>query len=216
MHIFFIEKTIKCINYFFNIAFQLKAIVILKIITRYIFTLKRWKVEGELPPKPHRFILLCGPHTSNWDVLYGLGASSIKHLDNKMLVNKKMFKPLLGSILKKLGAIPVNKEENEGVVSKAIEMFKNNKEFVLTINPEGGKTKCTKFRTGFYHIAKQANVPIVMCYFDYKRKVVGIRNLFYLTDNMQNDFIKIWEYYKNIEGKFPKNGISGKLEFTMA
>lgn len=186
----------------------------LKTIAKLIFKLQGWKTEGILPPKPHKFILLCGPHTSNWDVLYGLGAASIRNLNMKMLVNKKMFKPILGSILKSAGGIPINKEANEGVVNKAIQLFKENKEFVLTINPEGGKAKANKFRTGFYHIAMQANVPIVLCYFDYKRKVLGVSNQFYITGNMQSDFLKIWDYYKNIQGKFPEYGISGELQFV--
>jgi len=186
----------------------------IKTIAKLIFKLQGWKTEGVLPPRPHKFILLCGPHTSNWDVLYGLGAASIRKLDMRMLVNKKMFKPILGTILKSAGGIPVNKEAKEGVVSKAIQLFNENKEFVLTINPEGGKAKTNKFRTGFYHIAIQANVPIVMCYFDYERKVLGISEQFHLTGDMQNDFQYIWDYYKKIPGKFPEHGISGELQFA--
>lgn len=185
---------------------------VLNFLAKLIFKLSGWKVEGNLPPRPHRFLLVIAPHTSNWDVVYAVGAAAITGLKIRFLANKKVFIHVQGPLLHAFGGIPINKEQNEGVVPKAVQLFKENTEFVLALNPEGGLVKCKDFRTGFYYIAQQAQIPLLVSYFDYKRKVVGIGELYHLTGDMERDFNYLWDFYKDKVAKYPEMGIYGIRE----
>ena len=151
------------------------------------------------------------PHTSDWDVVYSMGAAELLGVNIQVLIVDRLFKGIRGPILRSLGGIPVNKEKNEGMVSKAVQLFKEREELILAVNPEGGKYKCKRFRTGFYQIAKQANVPIYLFYVDYQKKVVGVGPKFVAANSMEDDLRSIWNYYKDKRGKYPENGMVGEV-----
>lgn len=182
---------------------------LLKLLAQLIFKINGWKVVGALPPHPRKFIMIIAPHTSKWDVVYALGAASLVDLDIRFLVNKLEVKHIQGLALKAFGGIPIDKVKNEGVVQKVVELFQTHQELVLCLNPEGGLPKCDDFRTGFFHMALAAKVPLLMSYFDYKTKTIGVGDFYHLTGDMDKDFDYIWNFYKTKTGKFPELGIHG-------
>ena len=167
-----------------------------------------WKIEGEYPHHQKKMVLTVAPHTSAWDVPLGfLIRSSIK-ADIKYIGKKSLFAPPFGFILKWLGGYPVDRDKNTNFVEATIKIFHAKEEFTLVLTPEGTRKKVDRFKTGFYYIAKGANVPILMVKFDFGNKVVGFSNLFYPGDDAEADIEFIWNHYRGVVGKVPRYSIT--------
>jgi len=168
-----------------------------------------WKVIGGLPEKEKKYVLIVAPHTSYWDFPIGLAARSILYLKTKFLIKIEAFKnPFVAAILRSMGGIPVERgNKNNGIVDAAVKYFSENDEFVLTLAPEGTRKRVKKFKSGFYRIAKQADVPIVMVSFDFKTKIVEFLKPFYLTNNLEADMEHILNYYRDKTAMVPEQGV---------
>jgi hypothetical protein len=119
-----------------------------------------------------------------------------------------LFKPPFGFFFRWLGGIPVDRSKNHNLVSATVEAFKREPRIHLVIAPEGTRKKVEKFKTGFYHIARLAGVPICLCKFNFETKEVFFDpNLFYPTDNEAADMDFIWNYFKGVKGGNPESGI---------
>lgn len=158
------------------------------------------------PPVPEpKCIILGVPHTSAWDFVisflyyHSMGATAY------VLVKKSFFKWPIGKLMKSMGAVPVDRTKGASLVRTVLEEFKNRDTFHLAIAPEGTRKKVENWKTGFHTIARAANVPVYLGYFDWKKKEVGRGEKFELTDNVDEDLIKIKEWYmkKGVEGKYP-------------
>lgn len=125
----------------------------------------------------------------------------------KFLGKKELFLPPFGRILHKLGGIPVDRKTNNGVVQQAVDQFNNNEEFCLALAPEGTRKRVKRLKTGFYFIAKNANVPIVMVGLDFANKRVVISDPFFATDNQEKDFADILSFFAPIRGYHPELGL---------
>ena len=106
----------------------------------------------------------------------------------KFIGKKELFNPITSFFFKFLGGIPVDRNKNENLVDAVVDLFKTNKIEILAIAPEGTRKKVNKWKTGFYYIAMNAKLPILIVSFDYNRKEVKINNGFYPTGNINNDF----------------------------
>jgi 1-acyl-sn-glycerol-3-phosphate acyltransferase len=113
--------------------------------------------------------------------------------------------PVLGAFFKWNGGIPVYRNTKHNVVEQLAERFNSTDDLILAITPEGTRSRVEKWKTGFYHIANNANLPILLLAMDYKNKKVGIINQFIPTDDIEKDMLFIQEQFKNIEGKIPEN-----------
>jgi 1-acyl-sn-glycerol-3-phosphate acyltransferase len=114
----------------------------------------------------------------------------------------------LGPFLKWFGAIPVDRSKSTHVVAHSIEAFHKHPRFVLLVPPAGTRSKVRTWKTGFYYIAVGANVPIVLGYLDYRRKIGGIGPVFHPTGNREEDMRIIRSFYANITAKYPKQAFS--------
>jgi 1-acyl-sn-glycerol-3-phosphate acyltransferase len=187
---------------------------IFSAIVFQIFKWLGWKLVGDLPPGLDKAVMVVAPHTSNWDALYGIiSIVFIKNLPAKFAVKKEaMFFPL-GLILKQLGAIPIDRslKSNTGnkirQVDMLVEMFQHSKKLLLVIAPEGTRKHAPRWKTGFYHIAMKAQVPIVLGYLDYAKKEAGIGPIVYPTGNIEQDILEIQAFFKDKTGKYPHQGI---------
>ncbi len=121
----------------------------------------------------------------------------------KETIFKKPFK----TVCKWMGGISVDRSKSNNVVSQSVDQFSNNDELILIVPPAGTRKRVTKWKTGFYYIAYHANVPILLSYLDYGRKVGGIGPLFYPTGDYQADIVKIMAFYSNVSGKYPEKSI---------
>lgn len=165
-----------------------------------------WTIVGDIPKDLEKYVIIVAPHTSNWDFIIGLAVRSVKRMKTKFLGKKELFKFPFGFIFRWLGGYPVDRSESQNIVDVVAGIFDEHEEFSIALSPEGTRSKVDRLRTGFYHIAKKANVPIVMAAIDYAEKKVIFDQPFY-PKTEENDFSRIINFYKDVKGKYPENGI---------
>lgn len=184
-----------------------------KLISRFIFWITGWKVEGWIPKDLKKAVMVAAPHTSNWDFLYARCAFFIMGVPLKFTIKKEvMFFPL-GPILKALGAISIDRQKTStgkqarSTVEAIADLYKDREQLVIIVTPEATRRYQPKWKTGFYHVAQMANVPIIMGYIDYSKKHAGVGPIFHTTGNMDADIEKIKDFYRDKVAKFPENGV---------
>lgn len=176
----------------------------LRILLKLYWKLSGWKVNGRFPYHYKKMILAVAPHTSWNDVLVGFGArNELKIYDAKFLGKKELFDGPFAWMFRRLGGTPVNRLSKQGMVEQAAELFVTNENFILAIAPEGTRKRVDKLRTGFYHIAKKAQVPIIPAGLDFENKQVVIGEPLFTTDDEAADFEKIIAFFSTIKGKKP-------------
>lgn len=166
-----------------------------------------WRAQGRLPAVP-KFILVGAPHTSNWDLPYMLFIIFVLRGKICWLGKESLFRPPFKGFFKWLGGIPIDRSRSKNIVAQTIQQFNQNKTMILTIAPEGTRSRVKKWKTGFYHIAKGANVPIALGFLDYRRKVGGIGPFIYPTGNIDADMQTIRAFYGGITGKFSEKSMT--------
>jgi 1-acyl-sn-glycerol-3-phosphate acyltransferase len=105
--------------------------------------------------------------------------------------------------MRSTGGIAVDRSKKNNLVDYMVSLFKDNEDMFLIIPPEGTRSKVEEWKSGFYHVAVAAKVPIALGYLDFATKKAGVLDLFYPTGNLQEDLPKIKAYYKDIQGKHP-------------
>lgn len=173
------------------------------------YYLRRWKIEGAIPADLKKMIVAVAPHTSNRDFMVGLAVRSIIGLDYiRFLGKKELFRKPYGWLFRRLGGTPVERGTAQNLVSQVVQKFMDADTFILALAPEGTRSKVDRLRSGFYHIALQASVPIIMVGFDYARKVIAIAPAFYPTGQEAKDMQLMISFWAGIQGKIPENGVS--------
>lgn len=162
-----------------------------------------WKLQGE-KPKLQKYVLIAAPHTSNWDFPLALMVCFAMRLDVYWMGKASLFPPVLGSVMRWLGGIPVERARSNNLVQSTVDEFKREEQLVVIVPPEGTRGKVTRWKTGFYHIAHGAGVPIVCGFLDFKLKVGGLGPVFYTSGNLEDDMLKLREFYAEISGKHPQ------------
>ncbi|WP_304438352.1 MULTISPECIES: 1-acyl-sn-glycerol-3-phosphate acyltransferase [unclassified Lysobacter] len=160
-----------------------------------------WRMVGRFPDIP-KLVLIGAPHSSNWDGVWGFAAKAAMGLDIKVLGKDSLFKvPVLGAVLRYLGVIPVNRSAAHGVVEQAAAMIRSADRFWFGLAPEGTRKPVERWKTGFWKIAKAAEVPVLPAYFHYPDKIIGIGEPFQLGDDMNADLARIRAWYRPWQGK---------------
>ena len=175
-----------------------------RLLSKLLFKLNGWKIIGS-HAYPRKCLVIAAPHTSNWDFLIGRCYAYIIGVKPRYLVKSELFLPVIGTIIKLNGGIPVFREAKNNVVEQVVDMFKNNTQLRLGIAPEGTRKKVVKWKTGFYYIAEKAQVPLLLLAMDYKKKEIGVITEFITTGDFEKDMLFIQQQYSNITGKNPKN-----------
>ncbi len=170
---------------------------------KFILWVFGWKVDQNIP-KEKSFIILVAPHTSNWDFLVGRLVIGSLRVPQTVMMKKEMFFFPLKYLLKALGAMPINRKKSMKMVDYIVEMFEEKENFVFSITPEGTRSYVEKWKTGFYHIAVKANVPLVLGKIDYKRKESGLADVIYPSGDFEKDFKKIIDLLSDVEGRNPE------------
>lgn len=185
----------------------------LKLIARLLFKITGWKQVGEYPKDLKKSVMIAAPHTSNWDIIFARAAFFIMDVPLKFTVKKEHMNKPWGPILKFLGAIPIDRNrkidslnKRNTMVNAMISLFERD-ELVILITPEGTRKYVPKWKTGFYHLAVGAKVPIVLGYLDYKEKHAGIGPILYPSGNIDEDMKIIMDFYRTKTGKYPEQGV---------
>ena len=173
-----------------------------KWIAGWFLRLGGWDIEGERPEHTC-FILIAAPHTSNWDFPYMLAYATLFDIKISWLAKHSLFFPPAGWILRALGGVPVVRHTNSNVVSDMVATFDTADELVLAVPTEGTRARVEYWKSGFYHIAKGAGVPIVPSYLDYGRKRGGFGPALTPSGDIKKDMDFFRTFYANKTGKFP-------------
>lgn len=156
-------------------------------------------------PEIDRCVVAVAPHTCIEDFFVGAAVLMNAKVNFRIFMKKEFFNWFTGPILRKLGVIPVDRgNTHNGLVEKAVEAFKNNEKISIVLTPEGTRKAVKRWKRGFYEIAVQANVPIMLAYMDFAKKEAGYGPTFYPSGNWEDDLPKIMKFYENITGKFPE------------
>ena len=178
----------------------------MKIFARFIlYTIFRWKVIGSFPKHLKKYVIIAAPHTHWQDFPLGVLIKYAEGLPANYIGKASLFKPPFGFIFRWLGGTPIDRSKSSNKVEAIVNIFNAKENFILVLSPEGTRKKTEIWKTGFYYIAKGANVPIVMISFDFKNKKVKVAEPYYLTDHMENDFNFFQQFYEGIQGKIPEN-----------
>lgn len=165
---------------------------------RIALRLMGWHIQGEFPDVP-RVMAIVAPHTTNWDFIVGVAAKFGLGLDVSWLGKHTLFKPPMGPLFRWLGGIPVDRTASHDVVTQTIQAFNEHERLVIVITPEGTRKKVERWRTGFYHIAFGAHVPILAIVFDWKRRIIHIGPTFTPTGDVSRDLPEIQSLFARAE-----------------
>jgi 1-acyl-sn-glycerol-3-phosphate acyltransferase len=169
---------------------------------KLLFRLTGWKTEGTVH-QPQRFVIIAAPHTSNWDAVLMVTAAYIFNVRISWFIKREAFFFPLGVLIRAVGGMPIDRSARRNVVAQAVEQFQQNAPLILAVPPEGTRGRSEGWKTGFYHIAHGAGVPIVLGYIDYRRKVAGLGPAFVTTGDIEADFRVFNEFYAGVTPKYP-------------
>jgi 1-acyl-sn-glycerol-3-phosphate acyltransferase len=168
---------------------------------RTVLRLGGWGMAGEFPDLP-KFVLIAAPHSSNWDGLWGFAVKLGMGMKLSILGKDALIRtPLIGRLATWQGVIGVDRAAAHGVVEQASMAIRKADRMWFTIAPEGTRKWVDRWKPGFWHIARNAGVPVVPAYFDYATKTLGIGPPFELTNNMHADIARIQRWYKPFKGR---------------
>ena len=175
---------------------------ILWLISKLFLLIAGWKVTGKIP-KEQSFVMIAAPHTSNWDLPYMLTVSFALKAKPYWMGKEQIFKFPFKGLMMWMGGIPVDRTKSNNMVEYTAELMRNTQGLIVTVPPEGTRSKVKYWKTGFYHIAHLANAPIVLGFLDYDKKIGGVGPAIVPTGDIEKDMVEIKAFYKNIKGKHP-------------
>ena len=169
-----------------------------------------WRVAGALPAC-RRAVVVAAPHTSNWDLPYMLAVSYALGVKPSWLGKRELFHGPLGWLLRRLGGVPVDRGARRGVVGEAVARFAEAEDLFLVIPPSGTRARADHWKSGFYHVACGAGVPIVCAYLDYSERVGGIGLVLAPSGSVRADMDRIRAFYATKRGKYPAQATPVRL-----
>ena len=175
----------------------------IKLLARLLLALTGWKSQGERPAA-RRFVLIAAPHTSNWDLLYFLAFSAVFGVKPSFMAKHTLFRWPMGPVMRLLGGIPIRRYRRENVVDQMAETLRESEDLALTVPAEGTRSYSDHWKSGFYHIARKAEVPIVLSFLDYERKIGGFGPEIVPTGDIRADMKVIRDFYDGKKGRFPE------------
>lgn len=161
-----------------------------------LYQWKGWRIDGTRPPID-KFVILGAPHTTNWDFVFFIGATHKLRIRPSFMGKVSLFRWPLRRFMFDMGGLPVDRSQRGNYVDAAIAAFKARDEMALVIAPEGSRTSDGEWRSGFYHIALGAGVPVVPAWVDNELMTGGLGEPIMPTGNFADDLAKIAEFYRD-------------------
>lgn len=161
-----------------------------------------WRVDSDWPDIP-KSVIVAAPHTSNWDGLTMLAVAGWYRVKLNWMGKASLVKGPMGWLVRRAGCVPVERSSSNDVVEQIRAAFAERPVMHLAVAPEGTRKANSDWKTGFYHIARSAGVPLLMAVLDYKTHVVRLDGPMALTGDMTADMAKVLDSYRAAEGKFP-------------
>lgn len=168
-----------------------------------------WETRGKMSDLK-KAILIAAPHSTNWDFVYFLLIVFKLQISVHWMGKASMFIWPFQGLLKRLGGIPVDRSKKGNLVETMVETIQAADHMIITIAPSGTRQRVSQWKTGFYHIARQADIPLVCGFVDYTKRQGGIGPVFFPTGDMEGDLMAIKDFYKDKAGKYPEYGASNE------
>jgi 1-acyl-sn-glycerol-3-phosphate acyltransferase len=169
-------------------------------LCRWIVLRAGWRLEGTLPDVA-KVILVGAPHSSFWDGVWGMLMKTALGLRIGIMIKAELFRGPLGWLLRKLDAIPVQRKRAFGVVEQMVRHFADSDALWLGITPEGTRRAVVRWRSGFWQIARGAQVPVLLVYLDYPSKTIGLGPLWHMGPDLDAEMARIRAFYAPYRGK---------------
>ena len=174
----------------------------LQSIARLLLRMGGWTAVGGVPDVP-KAVFVAAPHTSNWDGIWALIYKVAIGLDIRFFAKDSLFWFPLGTLLRGLGGIPLDRSRAASAVDQAVSMFESRERFFFGLSPEGTRARTEAWKTGFYRIAEAVDVPVFLGILDYGNRRIGIADRLDLTGDMDADIEKCADFYAGIQGRWP-------------
>jgi 1-acyl-sn-glycerol-3-phosphate acyltransferase len=162
-----------------------------------------WTIVGR-PPDDAKYVMIGSPHTSYWDTPVMLLCAAHFGIPLRWLVKSQAYRPPFRGILRRLGGIPLDRSGGHGAVAQIAEVFRARERLALALAPDGTRRYCEHWRSGFYHIARAAGVPVVFGFQDWGTRRVGIGGILRLTGDVKTDMDRVRAFYTGMVGKYPE------------
>jgi len=178
----------------------------MKNLSKFLLKILGWKAVYEGMPTEQKCIIIGVPHTTAWDfVISWLYYTSAGRTANVMVKKEFFFWPV-GILMRKMGALPIDRSRGANIIRQTIQKVKENEYIHLAIAPEGTRDRTTRWKAGFHMIARETGIPVYLGSFDWSRKIITTGDRFELTDDAAADIIRMKDYYreKGIVGKHPE------------
>ncbi len=173
-----------------------------RTLGRWVFRALGWTWVGGFPDRP-RLVMIGAPHTSNWDGLVGLAAAASCGVGFNVFAKRQLFVGPLGWVLRGFGGVPVDRSRPSGLVDGAIERLRRGTPMIVAITPEGTRSHVVRWKTGFYRIAREADVPIAVVAIDWGRRQIGVVGAIEPSGDLDADLGAIGALLDGVEGKHP-------------
>ncbi len=173
-----------------------------RFVARSFLGITGWTPDG-VRPEPRKFVLIAAPHTSNWDFIYLIAFAWYFDVQISWMGKDTLFKWPFEGFMRALGGVPVRRDKRENKVVAMASTFDDQEDLGLVVPAEGTRGHVEYWKSGFYHIATTARVPIVMSYLDYTKKTGGFGPGFSPSGDVRKDMDRIRTFYEGREGKFP-------------
>ncbi|MBP7665731.1 MAG: lysophospholipid acyltransferase family protein [Burkholderiaceae bacterium] len=175
---------------------------VLRAVSIGFLRLTGWTLDGQAPAGHPKCVLIAAPHTSNWDLPYTLMVAFALRMNIHWMGKRQIFRWPFGGLMRWLGGIAVDRSQSTNLVAASAKALRDAEGSVhLVIPPEGTRSQTRHWKTGFYWIAHEAGVPIVLAYMDYPRKLSGLGPVFTPTGDIEADMLQIKAYYAQYKGK---------------
>ncbi|OMH38372.1 lysophospholipid acyltransferase family protein [Motiliproteus sp. MSK22-1] len=181
-----------------------------RITCRLLLKLFGWQVDKQVPAAP-KYILIGYPHTSNWDFILAMLAKGALNLRFHWVAKDSLFWWPLGPLMRAMGGIPVNRRISTGFIDQLALRYQQQDQLAIVITPEGTRSYRDYWKSGFYHLALAAKVPVALGYIDFPTKRLGIGPLIELSGDLDRDLTTIREFYADKVGLNPKD--AGAIQF---
>ena len=181
-----------------------------KRLAKWLLRLSGWQLNPDIPEAVQHCVIIAAPHTSNWDIYYARLGFYLMGVPMKFTIKKEWTRFPLNLLVEPLGGLPIDrsprgkKGERPSYTQLMAELLQEYDRIAMMVTPEGTRSKRTKWRTGFYYAALEANVPICFGYLNYAKKEAGVGGPVYPTGDREADMKKIMDFYRDIPGRFPE------------
>jgi len=172
-----------------------------------------WRVSGGAP-SVRKAIVVAAPHTSNWDFPFTMAVAWTLGVKMKWVGKHTLFRFPFGGFMRSIGGIALHRGTTKNFVEQIVELLDASEDLLVIISPEGTRSKVKRWRTGFYHMARNANVPIVLGFLDFRKKEGGLGEVFAPTGDLEGDAAHMRAFYSGICGKNGEQ--TGEISFAEA